>query len=411
MVLFTAFSAVLFAYFLSQLLPPIYEAKAVFYVPSAPDTVSFSSGSGTAGLVQVPLFPTPDDDVVGSYLGLLGSRHFSVEVAKKFPQKTVDEIGRDADFVMSTHYYIEIYARDTDPQLAADIANEFYRLFNSFQNTAFLQQLAETRRALEEAIQRVQSAADDARRDLEEFQKSHQLVSVDLEANQLMGRRSELLQGLNDSLVRLGETQQQIRSIEEQMQSEQALYVPGEFVSKSPLIELLQFKLTEILVEQAALTTELTAEHPDVLAVQAQYEKARAQMEEEVHRIASSQSKDEDSLFETLRRSLVTDLVERQTLEARIRALQELLDATEQEVARFPSLEIESRTFERRVSEQDRRLMTLLEKYSEVLTQETWKRRSGVLVDAASPPPRPAYPILLLNLLVGGALGLIMGIL
>lgn len=411
MVLFTALSSTVFAYFFSQMLPPIYEAKAVFFVPSAPNLVSFAGDSATTGLLQVPLFPTPDDDVAGLYLGLLASRNFREEVAKKFPQKTANEIGRDADFVMSVHYYIEIFARDKDPQLAADIANEFYHQFNRFQNTVIRQQLAETRRTLQEAIDRTQTAAGDARRELAEFQKSNQLLSVALEAKQLMSRQSRLLQDLNASLVQLGETEQKIRSTEEQMKFEQALYVPGELVSSSPLIELLQLKLTEILVKIAALTTELTADHPDVLATQAQYDETRARIEEEFLRIVSSQSKEAGSLFENLRRSLVATLVERQTLEARVRTQRESLDVMDWEVERFPSVEIESGILERRIAEQDRRLITLLEKKAEVLSQESWKKRSGVLVDAASPPPRPAYPILLLNLLVGGVLGLIVGIL
>ncbi|MFZ2198488.1 MAG: Wzz/FepE/Etk N-terminal domain-containing protein, partial [Thermodesulfovibrionales bacterium] len=61
--------SMLTAFLLSTFLTPVYEARAVFYVPSSSPAVTYISGNSTSGLSRDKLIPLATEDDAKPYIG------------------------------------------------------------------------------------------------------------------------------------------------------------------------------------------------------------------------------------------------------------------------------------------------------------------------------------------------------
>src|SRR5437867_1872052 len=323
----TFLASVVFAIVISLLLPKEFEARTVMFVPSADVRVSFRFNENSAGLTSAPVFPAPDEDVAALHIGMLQSRNITGKIASEFPQKTADRLQTDVDFVTNKYFYIEIYVRDRDPKLAADIANAYPRQFNDLQRSFLLARFQETRRTLEAQI------------------------------------------------------------------------------------EKLRGQISDFEIQLAGFGTDLTAEHPQAVAVRAQRDLAKAALEQEIQRVLKSQTKSSDSLSEKLRHDLAVAYVDSDVFRARIPALQDSIDKITRAIRELPDRERKFDEMDSTIRRHEATYQTLLDKEEEVGGQLAWQFQSAVVSEAAGPPGSPAFPIMWLNVAIAGILGLIAGVL
>lgn len=124
-------SAIVVAWILSRVLPPVYEAKAVFFVPTRPDSISFYTPDASQQMARGPLTPSRQEEASAAHIGVLKSKAIAQLVHNDFPQKSIGALSRkDVDFNLSNEYMLEVYVRDKDPELAAGIANAYVKRFN-----------------------------------------------------------------------------------------------------------------------------------------------------------------------------------------------------------------------------------------------------------------------------------------
>ncbi|HET9653256.1 MAG TPA: Wzz/FepE/Etk N-terminal domain-containing protein [Usitatibacter sp.] len=126
-----ALSSAAFAYGISLYMTPVYEAKASFYFPANMTAATFT-GASQQKLAQLPMRPVPEEREAGVHVGVLRSRDLAQRVAQRFPQRDAEFFRRKVDFVTSPEYFVDIYVRDHDPQLAAQVANAFVEEFRRF---------------------------------------------------------------------------------------------------------------------------------------------------------------------------------------------------------------------------------------------------------------------------------------
>lgn len=137
---------------LSKILSPVYEAKAVFFVPKEPDITTFFTSPDEI-MARSPLMPTSNEEPHGPYIGILKSKTIAGLVQKDFPHKTVENLmRRDMDFVLSDEYLLEVYARDNNPGLAADIANAYVKYFKQLMGEYSQMSQSERQATIEEEI-------------------------------------------------------------------------------------------------------------------------------------------------------------------------------------------------------------------------------------------------------------------
>lgn len=407
----TVLSAVGFAVLISLLLPKEYEARSVMFVPSSDVRVSFTSNENSAGLTSAPVFPAPDEYVAALHIGMLQSRDITQQIGSEFPQKTPDRLQLDVDFVTNKYFYIEIYVRDRDPKLAADIANAYPRHFNDLQRSFLLARFQETRRTLEAQIQKVGEALTQAKERKAKYEKKTKVLSVQMETEKLTSSKSALVSDLNSAQVDLTQAEERLKSLKGQVELEAKTYLPSEVVTTNALIEKLRGQISDLEIQLAGFDTDLTAEHPQAVAVRAQRDLAKAALEQEIQRVLKSQSKSSDSLSEKLRHDLAVAYVDSDVFRARIPALRDSINKITREIRELPDRERKFDEMDSTIRRHEAAYQTLLDKEAEVGSQLAWQSQSAVVSEVAEPPGSPAFPIMWLNVPIAALLGLIAGVL
>jgi uncharacterized protein involved in exopolysaccharide biosynthesis len=133
LLLTVAISAAVFAYIVSFLLPPLYEAKVTFYSPTNITVPTYTRSENAGHLTQAPFLPTADEKAAAVDIGILLSQDVYRELHTRFPSRDVDALKKNVDVNVSKEFMVDIHVRDRDPQMASDIANvlpDFYRNFH-----------------------------------------------------------------------------------------------------------------------------------------------------------------------------------------------------------------------------------------------------------------------------------------
>ncbi|NNE64208.1 MAG: hypothetical protein HKN34_08995 [Gammaproteobacteria bacterium] len=147
----TLLSAV-FALVISLILPPVYEARSVFYVPVTASTPLYTVGGSSTQVDKAPLMPVPEEKSAGGHLGILKGERIATAVLKQFPHLTLRYLSNNADFVMNNYFMTEVYVRNEDPVEAAAIANYYPIAYREFHKQTISQRAEGNVQALERQI-------------------------------------------------------------------------------------------------------------------------------------------------------------------------------------------------------------------------------------------------------------------
>jgi uncharacterized protein involved in exopolysaccharide biosynthesis len=142
LVLIVAFSAAIFGCLISLVLSPVYEAKVTFYTPTNLNLPSYTRSETAGHFAQAPFLPTADEKAAAVDIGILLSQDVFRILHERFPQRDADALRKNVDVNVSDEFMIDIHVRDTDPELAADIANELPKLYREFHVRALRERLA-----------------------------------------------------------------------------------------------------------------------------------------------------------------------------------------------------------------------------------------------------------------------------
>ena len=188
------------------------------------------------------------------------------------------------------------------------------------------------------------------------------------------------------------------------------MFIPTEIITTSPLVENIEKQLSGLEAEMAGMKAELKEEHPQFVALKNQHQKLRETLGEEIDRVIKSKAKAPDTFYEKLRRDLVMLLVDEVSLSAGIAGYNTVLKNIEKRILKVPSLKSELDMLTIEVERHQKLLESLRISLEEARMQEKREMQIAVVVDEARPPTRPSFPILWLNVLVAGMLGLIAGV-
>ncbi|MBC2694142.1 MAG: hypothetical protein HF982_02460 [Desulfobacteraceae bacterium] len=404
-------SAILVAWILSRVLPPVYEAKAVFFVPTMPDAISFYSPDTFQQMARNPLMPSSHQEASAAYIGVLKSKAIAQLVHNDFPQKSINTLLRkDVDFSLSNEYMLEIYVRDKEPELAAGIANAYVKYFNELMAGYSLDSTSQKILSIASQVKDTKRRLDQARKQLQNFQETNSTTFLDEEIRQLISEKTNFQVKLEDTRVKLKETQKRIHALEKQLETEANLFISTEVIITSPLVDDLKKQLSGLEVEMAGMKAELKEEHPQFAALKNQRQKLTETLGKEIDRLIKSKVKAPDTFYEKLRRDLVILLADDVSLSAGIAGYNTVLKSIERRLSKIPSLQSELDMLTIEVQRYRKLLESLRISLEEARMQEKREMQIAIVVDEARPPTGPSFPILWLNVLVAGIFGLIVGV-
>lgn len=404
------FSAILTAGILSKILPPVYEAKAVFFVPEEPDTTTFLSPPGGT-TARSPLIPSASDDPNAPYIGILKSKTIADLVQKEFPHKNlIDLLRRDMDFALSDEYMIEIYARDRNSQTAAGIANAYVKYFRQLMGGYSLDSQAERLTTIEEDIRKNKRRLLRAKGILKTFQQKNRTANLDEEIEQLIHMKIIFESHLENTHIEYTENKNKLLATKKKLKAEVRAFETSELVITSPLLEKLREQLVDIESKMASLRVEIKEPHPEYMTLKGNYVEIKKNIDKEIEMIIKSQVKAPDTFYENLRRQLISLSIEKEGIEANIKGTRQVLSGIAERVHEIPKLISHLDTLTSEVDRYKRLIDTLKVNLEEVKAQARRAPQVAVLVEEATPPTRPSFPILWLNTIVACLAGLMGGI-
>ncbi len=240
-VIFTLTASVLVAG-ISLLLPKMYEARCSLLPPSEEESglgiVSLLKGIGVPG-VKVPTQAAPAD----VFVAILSSRHIAEEIVRKFDlmkrykQKmmvdAIKELRSHTHFNLTEAGLVEVVVEDSDPKMAADMANAFVELLDRFNRDSRMTRGRRTRIFVERRLQDTRDSLAKAEERLAKYQAANKAVALSPEASSAIETAARLYAERAALNVRLGvirgyttegsdeeiQTMQRLKQIDRQLQA------------------------------------------------------------------------------------------------------------------------------------------------------------------------------------------------
>lgn len=403
--------SVITAIVFSKNITPVYEARTVFYVPSDSQALSFMSDTTVNMIARDKMRPDINEDASAPYIGLLKSKEIAERVHRELPQKEVQKLLiSDIDIEITKEFMLQLYSRDEDPELAADVAAAYVKNFNSLLQDASLQNIQQDISLIAGQISKTKEKLVKAEEAVNLFEKENNIVSINEEINSLTSQRISFQNQLEATNILIKENIEKIDSVSEQFKREEALYSERDFVLTNPIIEHLQEKLSDLSAQINALSVELKAAHPDLLMLKSQYKEISYRLEEEIKRFISAQIKSKDTFYEELRQRLVNFLIEKNNLQATKEGYAEVIKRTSERLLELPAIKTEWDRLNEEVLRYKKNYEQLKLNLEEAEMQESRQIQFVVVVDKATPPESPSFPILWINLIVAVLFSLVAGV-
>ena len=191
-----------FAFGISMVLPPVYEAKSAFYLPVTASTPLYTVGGSAQQVDQVPMMPVPSEKAAGGHLGILNGERISTAVLKQFPHLTYRDLSKNADFVINNFFMTEVYVRNEDPHEAAAIANFYPIAYRDFHKQVISRRSNLNVKALEKQIVLTEKLLTENFNALQRQRDRNLSTSVTTGTLQMESRRlTELLGSLRENLI------------------------------------------------------------------------------------------------------------------------------------------------------------------------------------------------------------------
>lgn len=407
------FVSVITAILTSLIITPVYEAVAIFYVPASSTPISYLSTTALNNIARDIRLPVPVETVQGTFLGLLSSKKIAQLVHHEFPQKKISKLLRsDVDFELTNEFMIKIYSKDTDPVLAANVANAYIEKLNILLQEASLENLNHDVFLIKQQISESQESLLMAEDALKRFEESNNIASIDEEIKNLTAQRISFQDKLESTDALITENEEKIDAISEQLNKEQELYSKQDFslFETNPLIEHLQKNLSDLSAQIASKSVDFKESHPDVLMLKRQYAETEEKLKKEIQHFVSSQIKSENTFYEELRQNLVNLLIEKNGLQALKSGYSEVIKRVNERLKNLPGIKTEWNRLNEKIGRYKKTYEQLKLNQEEAKMQQSRQMQFVVVVDSAKPPENPSFPILWLNIIVALLCGPIVGV-
>jgi uncharacterized protein involved in exopolysaccharide biosynthesis len=410
LILFVMLSAMITTGLISSMITPLYEAKCVFFVPAAPDSPSYLSPPTDNSTKKHMILPMASEEGHAPYLGLLKSEEMRRIVHEMLPHKTTEELKRDVDFSLSDEYLMSVYVRDQDPVKAAAIANAYAEKFNHFLGSYSLSLSEKNQAVIEREIAYLQNRLGEDRNTLKEFERTNGVISPDEYQRQIFSQKADFQSKLNEAGIEQKRNESGITARFSELDKEAALMNSAEFSVESPLLENLRKDLVRISVDMASVKSDIKEFHPDFIKLRNQADKIKENMDTEIGRIVKSKIKRQDTFYETMRRQLIDQFVEKQKIQASMQAYRTILDTLETKIQAMPEIFARIQLITKEIDKNEAMLRTLELKLAETTLQNKRDLQAVVVVDEARVPEHKSFPNEILNMVVAGIAGLAGGI-
>lgn len=312
-----------------------------------PQDVVLTQGGPEAGGMRVPGLK----DQARAYLALLETPDAYRAVSSQVPERSYDDIWKGVDFDVTPAASLTIYARDKDAALSARIAQLFIEHFQSFHSNVMRQDLSVAISRVDERLETILANKRNTEQARWEYLREHRLGAPTAALAALEAQRAAFDERIGTISVDLQGAEQRIASLSEKLASEESAFRAG--------------------------------------------------------KVAAGVS---DGLYASLRRDLTNAHVDKDTIEARERALVNRKQDAEQQIINLTKILERLEEFAVSIA-RDSEFIASLQMTRVSMSNELLRLKDTIVViEAPFVPNAPIFPIVWLNVLVGMLGGLLTGI-
>ena len=318
---------------------------------------------------------------------------------------------------------IRITARSADPKEAMIIANTYADVYSASNLTTSRLRSQALREFLQAQYQSKRSVLDSAESDLRDYMKNSGVVSLDAEASKVVEQLSQLEAQRDGMEIEKRSRMNTLASYRDELakQEPNTAKVIGE--SDDSYIRLLQEELAKLEVQRDIVTAQnggLVNErlYSDKLKeVDGQIASLKNRLHDRTEKYLNAllpagqiSGNGDASYLAQVKQKIIEQQVELAALDARVKALNTVIDAYESRFKQIPRKSIELAKLQRARLSSEKLYLLVEEKYNETAIKEKSEFGYVNIVDRAVVPRRPVGPRNLLNLLVGILVGTGVGV-
>ncbi len=396
---------------LAVVIDPIYEASVIFYPPKQPLAANYLSVGSEKSITRNTLVPLPNEDQLAPFIGLMKSKKIAERVAAEYPEMSVIKLLRsNMDFEVTNEYMLKLYARAKNPQLAADVANAYFRNLNLLLNEASMKDYHSDEEVFRKQLLDVETLVAQHTAELVEFERSQGIADLDKTISQVYGVMEQMNAALDQTRVKVKETEARIKVLQSEMEKEGEGLRQSIVSISTPYLEHLRIKLGDLSEQLTVASFEYGPKHETFLALQEQLEETKKKIGSEQESILNSTIKSDNVFTERLRQDLVAQIIEKESLDAKIVGYISVVKLQDMKLNSLPAVRHEWESRIQTIETFKEESLQLQKNLREMELQKSRKMEHLVLVDSAEPPGKAAFPILWLNLFIGVVVGLMGGL-
>lgn len=239
---------------------------------------------------------------------------------------------------------------------------------------------------------------------LEKYKRDQKMVGADIQSRAMADKLSGLDKMVAENTVNLVTAQAKLGNAERQLAGQK----PG-LVADNPLIQQHKSKLADSEVELASLLPKYADNHPKVVSLRAAITETRAKLNAEVASVLNAEAASGNPINQALLQEKIMAEADIAAASAQKNAIGSILANSEKDMALLPAKEQGITRLMRDVQVAQEIYIMLDKRYEEARINEVMQPRDVKVLDAAIAPEFPVKSRKTLILLIGAALGLLVG--
>jgi capsular exopolysaccharide synthesis family protein len=280
---------------------------------------------------------------------------------------------------------VNIKAVSSDPQEAEGVADAFAEAFRQYNIEEKNRQIFETKAFIEKQLEITSLELKQAEEKLRLFKETHELIALDTQTANLLGRLTALEAEYEALERQKSEFSSLLQRLNQGGNGQEASEAVSPALEDSP-VESLGVRLRELVLKREALLYDYTEKHPQVLEV-----------EEQIHSVVSEIRKAVKALVDKISLRQQNQLVDLRKLR--------------QENQQIPDKALQLARLEREKEIQAELYSQLKAKYQETLIKASGRVEEVSLIRPAVTPTEPInIPSKIMIILTGVVMGLVIGI-
>ncbi len=311
--------------------------------------------------------------------------------------------------IFPNSFVLEIQARATSSTLAYQITKNLSETYVEYTRSFNHDLAGESRRFIEAELSRLQTELYGVEEELRLFKESENAPQLRTQGADLISRESEY-RAEYDSLWA---TLQELRAERDGLLGQLGKVdkeVSSRMVELNPTLQQLRFDLAEKEIELASLLEVYTSEHQQVKSVESSIATLRAALGGEMEKILTQEQFSANPVYTEMMNRLVRVETLLISQEARLSAVDEVLQRYDEMLADLPGKETHFTRLNRRMSALNTTYSLLQEKLGEARLLEVAKLYDIRIVEPPTLPVRPVSPAILVTTFLGLVLGFLLAL-